>query len=540
MRCISLNLLLAYYGAVDITPIARHLDAAGFSPNIDSASSYAMLIEKLKEEAPDIALIHQSLLPIALETPEQLREAAAATPILVLAATDAPGLDDLIEALGASGYVTEEEMVSPRLLSGMIGNIMERQALLAEKRDLEERRQQSERLLALGELAGGMAHDLNNNIAAILLSLQLLARNIRDDKLLAEIRSIEQAANDAAETIRRVRDEMEKRARRLFTEIDIDQVVMDVVAAAERHAASEAKVTGKEIRFATRLGQVPLIKGSASELREALTNVIRNAVEAIPEAGEVSVETQLKGGRVIISVSDTGVGIPEAIQDRIFDAFFTTKGSPGHGLGLNIVSGIVQRHDGQIALESAPGLGTTLSLSLPAIGISEEQARPRSSGTPGGKVLILEEAQTAHALRGAIAAAGYKVDYVSDGEDAIRAFVRSKHDIVITGFGMAGLGGCDIIKAIKAIDHTVYCILLTKWDATPSEQAVKDAAVDMVIEKPFDLDHLIHLISAAFLHRVISAGLNPRAGRQQAGSNGQRSQVPFSHPSQDQRTAVAG
>ncbi|HEY3268338.1 MAG TPA: GAF domain-containing sensor histidine kinase [Armatimonadota bacterium] len=230
----------------------------------------------------------------------------------------------------------------------------------------QERMVQAEKLKALGELSAGVAHDFSNLLGGILGHAQLMLRDIDDPKQRKRLQHIEQAAHDGAETVERILEFTRTQPHRPFEAVDLNAVVRDTVAMARPKWENETRVYGTPLEVVTELGDVPFIYGHPVKLREVLTNLLFNAVDAMPDGGRVTVRTYEREGSVFVSVSDNGLGMPVDVQSRIFDPFFSTKGTLGTGLGLSVAYGIVGQHGGHITVDSTEGQGSTFTLCFPA------------------------------------------------------------------------------------------------------------------------------------------------------------------------------
>jgi signal transduction histidine kinase len=227
---------------------------------------------------------------------------------------------------------------------------------------------QSEKLRALGNLASGVAHDFNNILAAILGRTQLLLRKVQDPDLLKWLKVIEQLANDGAETVERLQKFARihrARSEKDFQKLDINEMVQEVIDVTRPKWKDEAELKGIKIEIEADLERLSKPTGNASEIKEVLTNLIFNSIEALPEGGKIAVKTWMDGEDVQISVSDNGLGMIEEVKKKVFEPFFTTKRDRNNGLGLSVAYGIITRHNGEITVESQPGEGTTFTIKLP-------------------------------------------------------------------------------------------------------------------------------------------------------------------------------
>ena len=258
---------------------------------------------------------------------------------------------------------------------------------ITERKEIEQQLIRFEKLRSLGELAGGVAHDFNNELAAILGRAQLLKKLFNLDlpegqperrksyvDLKKGLEIIEKAALDGAKTVRRIQEFSRKRGEqddvKYFAEVDVHAAINDALEYTKPRWKDDAESKGINISVKKIFLPVPSVLGNVAELREVLTNIINNALDAMSEGGEIKLTTVQDNSSVVIKIQDTGMGIPEEIKERIFDPFFTTKGvGKGTGLGLSIVYGIVTEHDGKLHVVSEVGKGTELVIELP---VSEE------------------------------------------------------------------------------------------------------------------------------------------------------------------------
>lgn len=250
--------------------------------------------------------------------------------------------------------------------------ILDRNAQLAElNAQLQEAQEQlvaSERLRALGEMAAGIAHDINNVIGVILGNVQLAKRKLDVSSPVREsIEAIELAARDVAETVRRLREIGKPMDAASYAPVDLNGVVEDVVKAAIPAWREQEPSRGQDISVQTELADGAVVMGNPSELREALANVLLNAVQSIESVGKICISTAVGDRHVDLCVADTGVGMSEEVRSRVFDPFFTTRGAEGTGLGMSMVDAIAIRHRGKVIVESEEGVGTRVTMRFPLV-----------------------------------------------------------------------------------------------------------------------------------------------------------------------------
>jgi len=280
---------------------------------------------------------------------------------------------------------------------------------VTEKKKVENLLLQSEKLKSLGELAGGVAHDFNNVLAAILGRVQLLSMSL-------ETPSGKQL--DGAETVRRIQEFSRRRADdKYFTHVDINELVDHALEFTKARWKDEAESKGIRIQIKKELSPLTTIAGSASELREVLTNLINNAIDAMPQGGKIRIRTFKENSYIGIKIEDTGMGISEAISDRIFDPFFTTKGPQATGLGMSVSYGIITRHKGTISVDSQEGRGTVFTIKFPVKAVKEikdEKTQELVKKERKSNILIVEDEEDIRILLSEILASdGHTVSTAS-------------------------------------------------------------------------------------------------------------------------------
>jgi signal transduction histidine kinase len=225
---------------------------------------------------------------------------------------------------------------------------------------------QSEKLRALGEMAAGVAHNFNNILTTILGHTQLLLAYPSDTATIHEgLCIIEKATKDAAQVVRRIQTFARGNPAAECLLTDLVHVIKEAVETTRPVWKEQAGLQGRCIEVSMEFDPIPMVPCRAAELREVLTNLVLNAVDAMPSGGNLTIHTYLQGGFACIAVSDTGVGIPEDMQQRIFDPFFTTKKEKGTGLGLSVSHTLIKDHGGDIEVQSSRGHGTTFVVKLP-------------------------------------------------------------------------------------------------------------------------------------------------------------------------------
>jgi PAS domain S-box-containing protein len=237
---------------------------------------------------------------------------------------------------------------------------------VTEERRLREQVLHAEKLRAVGEMAAGIAHNFNNVLTTILTRAQLLAQQATDTATVQRgLTLIEQAASDGAALVRRLQRLARGSAAPERAWLDLNVLVQEVVDTTQPLWHDHTRREGRPVEVHLALAPLPRILGRAAELREVLTNLLLNAIEAMPKGGGITVRTWTQACAVGVTVSDTGVGMTAEVQRRVFDPFFTTKGARGTGLGLSVSQAIIKGHDGTLSVDSEPARGTTFVITLP-------------------------------------------------------------------------------------------------------------------------------------------------------------------------------
>jgi PAS domain S-box-containing protein len=378
---------------------------------------------------------------------------------------------------------------------------------ITEKKKMEEELLQAEKLRSLAEMASGVAHDFNNALAVVLGNTQLLLYTVQDEEIKKSLKTIEKVAKDSAQTVRRLQDFTRKRAHQELFKVDVNSIIKDSIEITKPKWKDEVQSRGIRIEMASNLGEIPSVLGNASELREVITNLIFNAVEAMPEGGKIEIRAFQKKKKVYIQISDTGIGIPEEIRKKIFEPFFTTKPFTNTGLGLSMSYGIIKRFEGEIEVESKVGKGTVFTIILPAGGEERVEEVSPSTIRKGKKARILvidDEEFVRSVLSRTLAQVDHQVTLAENGEKGIQLFKERKFDIVLTDLGMPGMSGWEVCRVIKEISPHTPVGMITGWGTEMSQNKMKEYGLNFIISKPFDINKILN---------VVAENIEPNQGR---------------------------
>jgi signal transduction histidine kinase/ActR/RegA family two-component response regulator len=370
-----------------------------------------------------------------------------------------------------------------------------------ELRQTQQAVMQQERLRALGQMASGIAHDINNAIAPVSLYTESLLETEANLSARARdyLQTIQRSIEDVAHTVARMREFYRQREPLLnFAPAMVNDLVKQVIDLSRARWSDIPQQRGAVIKMVTDLApDLPAVMAVESEIREALVNLIFNAADAMPDGGTLTVRTKVPPGpaarrRIAVEVCDTGIGMDEATRRRCLEPFFTTKGERGTGLGLAMVYGIVQRHAGEIEVESAPGKGTTFRLYFPIGATPSEVGKSTTELTVPVRQRILivdDDPLLVRSLRDILEGDGHHVVCANGGQQGIDTFRaacggRDGFAIVVTDLGMPTVDGRQVASAVKAASASTPVILLTGWGERLLAEGDVPPGVDEVLSKP--------------------------------------------------------
>jgi PAS domain S-box-containing protein len=363
---------------------------------------------------------------------------------------------------------------------------------ITEARVAAERAAQADKLRALGQLASGVAHNFNNVLAAILGHAQLIKRISPDEGTAQRMEIIERAALDGAETVKRIQAFGLQQNEAGGEVVDLSQLVRDSTELTRASWCDEAQARGLHYEVELNVIDVPLIKGSASELREVFVNIILNALDAMPQGGKLRISTDAYGPNVRTIFRDTGVGMPREVLDHIFEPFFTTKGTSGMGLGLAVSYSIVERHGGRIEAASAPGRGTTFTISIPMAEAPKVRPIPHRIQRPKiTSVLVIDDDdRVREALVDMLTSAGHQTEWASTAREGLAKMELGRFDVVFTDLSMPEMDGWTLANEIRRGWPSVKIVLVTGYGVAPDTVTYYRELVDEVVFKPIRFEDI--------------------------------------------------
>ncbi|GIW06609.1 MAG: hypothetical protein KatS3mg060_1414 [Dehalococcoidia bacterium] len=364
---------------------------------------------------------------------------------------------------------------------------------------------QAEKLRALGQMASGVAHDLNQYLGLVSghgeLALQELEQPTPNLARLRESLSvIVRAAQDGAESVRRIQAFTRSRPDRPAEKIDLAELLREVALLTAPKWRDAAQQEGRPIVLHVETGSEAIIEGWPESLREAFTNLVFNAVDALPKGGTIRLVLELDEDEVHALVVDNGVGMSSEVQARVFEPFFTTKGERGSGIGLSIVFATVERHRGRISIDSAPGRGTAFRLAFPLTvkDTSQPAARARTASKQLRVLAVDDDPALAQMLATMLASDGHHVVVAHSGEEALRILDAQLFDLVITDLGMgAGMNGWELTAMVQQRFPGMRVALATGWGADLDSEEASERGICGVLAKPYRMIDVREIVAIA-------------------------------------------
>jgi signal transduction histidine kinase len=360
-----------------------------------------------------------------------------------------------------------------------------------ELRDSQQQIVSQERLRAFGEMAGGIVHDFNNALMSVIGYSEIL---LNDDEMLRDLATARQfltvmntAGHDASQVISRLRDFYRPRELTdVFSRVDLNEVIEQSVPLTQPKWKGQALADGRAISVELDLAKVPPLLGNASELREVATNLIFNAVDALPHGGTITLRSGREGNDVTFDVIDTGTGMTEEVRARCLEPFFSTKGEKGTGLGLSMVFGIIKRHEGTVEILSNPGKGTTFRIRIPAnIEAHEAELGDEDELHRRLRVLLVDDEPVSRlVLESYLKADGHETVTATNAGQAIASMKEGDFDLMITDHAMPGINGMQLAALTREMGGKHAVMMVTGFANDGTGPGEEHESIDLVLRKP--------------------------------------------------------
>ena len=358
-------------------------------------------------------------------------------------------------------------------------------------RDITERRQTErelirlERLKSLGEMAAGVSHNLNNILSGVLLPAEILQQEVTSPKAQKYINAIKKSGQRATDLVSRLHASVRGTNQNLKG-VEINDIIQDAVKVTQPRWKDQAEADGHTIIIELDLQDVPTVSGTETGLLEITTNLIRNAIDALPKGGTITIRTELVNYRVGLSIRDTGVGMNEDTRSRVFEPFFTTKMDVGTGLGLSTVYGTITRWGGFINVISAPGKGTTFKIELPLWLEKTQKQQEQTPPTPSNqrrRILIVDDEEIIRTTLHQVLSENHDVITCDNGTSAMAHMQAEHFDVGLIDFGLPEQRGDTVAQALKTTNPKFVTILMTGWRLQDDDPRLD--VFDFYIRKPF-------------------------------------------------------
>ncbi len=507
--------------AANVALLEAILHRAGYA-SVRGTTDSRQVARIVSEAEPDLVLLDLSMPFLdGFAVLEQLRASQPAgsfLPVVILTADVTSQARRRALAAGANDFLTKpfdndevllrcKNLLAARTLHQALQNqnamleekVRQRtsdlETTLAELRASQQQRVQQERLRALGEMSSGVAQDFNNQLTVLIGYSDLLLLNNAQmvgnrPMAVRYLQTLRTAAHESAKVVARLKEFSRRReADDVFLPINLPKLVRETAELTQPKWRNQARADGRQIVIRLELEPVPDVPGNAAELRESVTHLIFNAVDAMPEGGTITLRTSPLDGAVLLEVADTGIGMMDEVRRRCLEPFFTTKEqAPGIGMGLSTVYGIVQRHEGELEIATQPGNGTTMRVRLPVRDTAvAADAAPDARARPGRslRVLLVEDDPVVReVISEYLRRDDHEVSTAVTGSEGLEKFGAGGFDLVVADLALEGLNGERLAAAVKQRDATTPVILLTGFGDKLLADGHKPENIDAVLRKP--------------------------------------------------------
>jgi sensor domain CHASE-containing protein/nitrogen-specific signal transduction histidine kinase/CheY-like chemotaxis protein len=391
------------------------------------------------------------------------------------------GLADAIKQIGDSQSLSRRVKIEGQDELSQLGSRVN--SMLDELETSEQKLVRLERLGALGEMAAGISHNLNNILTGIWGPILLIQDETDNSEILHHADTIRKSAERAADLVKRINRTV-KGGREDSGPVDVNAVVQEAVRNARPRWKDEAESRGISIQVVTELQGSPYINGSHTEFHDVLTNLLFNAIEAMPQSGEIRITTDVIDDRLNLVLTDTGVGMDEETRRRVFEPFFTTKVDIGTGLGMSTVHSTIVNWGGRIDIWSDPGQGTRVMIVLPALAtaLPAPVERAASEVGEGGRVLIVDDEADIRQLFTKFLAKDHHVDSAPDARGALDILDKGSYDVALIDLGLPDMAGDQLADEIRQRDPKLSTVLITGWDLDEDDPRISN--FDFELKKP--------------------------------------------------------
>jgi signal transduction histidine kinase len=485
--------------------------------NVKSITESREVLEQIKEFEPDLIILDLMMHHLdGFQVMQQLGTIISADnwlPVLVLTADATAKTKSKALAGGATDFLDKPFDASEIFLR--IRNLLQarhfREQLKNQNESLEDqvakrtqeladalsqlkatqgRVVQQERLHAFSEMAGGVVHDFNNALMAVVGYSEILLRRpelLNDHKTVLEyLKTMNTAGRDASQVVNRLRDFYRPREQTdIFESIDFNTLMEQIVPLTQPKWKNQALARGCIISLQLELQKVPPISGIPAELRELLTNLVFNAADAMPAGGSITLRTRREDQHVVVEVADTGTGMTPEVRERCLEPFFSTKEDRGTGLGLSMVFGTIQRHEGMLEIDSQMGKGTTFRIRFPSqvATFAVTEAAVEELGRSLHVLVADDDDVSRDVVSNYLTGQGHSVATAKDGYEALEKCMSGQFDLFLVDGSMPGMTGVQIAAVLQRMNVTQPLILVTGSGSAALDEMMAEG-IALVLRKP--------------------------------------------------------
>ena len=379
--------------------------------------------------------------------------------------------------------------------------------LLEERKKKEKELMLSKKREALMTMASGLTHKLSRDLRCIGENIQLV-KEVSDSKNVTftkRLENIESASSKLINTTQKL-DSLSRKKRDPSDDVlfDLRKVVKGAISVTTPTLKDVVERRKQEINLKTYLRSVSPVKGDPDEIRDLITNLILNAVEAMPQGGDLYVTTEENAGYAHIYIQDSGAGISDSVKDRIFDPFFTTKGKEGVGLGLSLSYAIVKRHKGEIELASQKDQGTTFTITLPTASKDQKSKNKAvKKRIKNAHILIIEgEDILSELLSQVFMSKGYRIVTAGSALEGLHKLKKKRFDLVLADSAAPDMRRDVIIKKIRKVNREIPIVLMTEQVLGDQSKPNRKSGLDLIITKPLDMNRVVREVEDVLRLRV--------------------------------------
>ena len=382
-------------------------------------------------------------------------------------------------------------------IHGIGRDVQERKEREAAEQHFRDQLHQAEKLRVLGEMAAGVAHNFNNLLTSVLGYAELMTLNPElSENTRKNAQKIVDSGKRCSDIVRRIQTFGRPIDLTETVPMDLNTIIKDTIDITRPRWKARPEREGITIDIETHLAPLPFVRSTASAWEEVLSNLIFNAVDAMPLGGTITITTSGTEEEVMLKVHDNGTGMDAETKARVFEPFFSTKDPDrGTGLGLSTVWALVQNLGGRIELESELGEGTEFTIFIPTTPGNKQTETETNTPISDLRILVIDEDPAVRDFLPQLLTS-HQVDTESNGTSALQAIKKNTYDVVITDWTLAGISGLEIVEQIKQSHPQIVTILMTGWEIKNS--IIEDHPdIDLTISKPFDQNSLNQILSKA-------------------------------------------